>query len=777
MVKAKHLIHFSHSHTLTLYVAETDTNRIPPGWELSKCHLCSREAIDSIYGCKQCGLFIHDDCAKLRQFLTHPFHPQHVLTLYQYDYHIPAANASSSESEKKLLSCSACGKTCSNFIYHCAECKFYLGDYCMQIKPQSTGICHQIPENSQPHSLFICDTPSTAVNCSFCKKSLYNEKVYVCVHCKTSLDKSCYHLPRQIRHPFHSEHPMFLLRKSWGSFWGKPLKCNACSWSSDYGLEEYYYHCSECKFTLHDKCASLSPTSIKTKPSGELQIQPLSLSHSHPLIQCDKTTELVKSSCYGCDTRLEDSVFVCLECGILLDKACTELLPEISHPFHPLHPLILVEDIQKKNRFICRGCKRMSALFTYVCRKCDFYLDPRCAMIKPNMIKSKVHQHPLAFIKTKLSTSYDFSCNTCGGAFLNNFFQCVECEFGHHLECYPLLPQVIKHNCHCDPLRLTYSQIDENSDEDSDEEFYCSACEEIRDPRDPTYCCKKCLFVAHLNCVLPEIIRCIETESAKMELGTSLTTAIEEDGRDEDEEENEKEDEEEEKAKTDSTWATSKMAKELKAAIKNKIAEAGFTAKLGHKKNVTTPHEELVKETRALADEDLVTAEAAQQEIEIVQEKVAARDEDINIKKKVATSDEVVVKENFTTKDEEDMNRKKDSPPHKEIVGENINAEDELKNKISPRIEEMDKEKVIAQQESGIKKEVAAPYENTVKENVTVPDKDTIETKIATINGEIAALQIKLEELKGRRKQFLHSQCSVNKIIKHVIRKILAMDV
>lgn len=144
------------------------------------------------------------------------------------------------------------------------------------------------------------------------------------------------------------------------------------------------------------------------------------------------------------------------------------------------------------------------SLLTYVCTKCDFHIDPRCALAKPRMIESEAHLHPLAFLNTKLCRY--LSCNACGkSCYEKHVFQCADCDFGLHLKCYPLLPQVVKHSCHCDPLTLTYSRIEEVPEADSDEEFYCYACEEARDPDDPTYYCNECPFVAHVDCVISEV--------------------------------------------------------------------------------------------------------------------------------------------------------------------------------------------------------------------------------------------------------------------------------
>ncbi|KAL3497553.1 hypothetical protein ACH5RR_040285 [Cinchona calisaya] len=595
-----------------------------------------------IYGCKKCRFFIHWLCSRLKQQLNHPFHPQHALSLYVYDDH----NAS---SEKKLPpSCNACGITCSSHIYHCAECKFYLDDSCIKIMCQLNNALP--PKSNHPHPLVRCSGPDKeecTFSCSLCGKEISENTIFcVCFECKKIMDISCSHLPQQIRHPFHIEHTLDYSTEVYAQ---KDFKCNACSWSK----KEFYMHssfiCSQCDFRLHESCASLIPVSSNTSPDKELQYQPLITQyHDHPLIECYSQDRYHGLTCSGCNLYVKGSIFVCLKCNILLDKYCTELLPQIRHPFHPTHPLSLFQNIKKKQHFECRGCKETTYFFTYVCWKCNFHLHPRCAMIRaPRLIKSAVHQHPLAFLKTKLIEV--LLCNTCRGPCENNFFQCLECKFGLHLECHPELPKVIKHSCHCDPLTLAYSRIQEIPDDDIDHmEFYCYACEEIRDPDDPTYYCKDCPFVAHLHCVMSEIVYHIETKpvNANMELSKS-----------------------------------GEYIEEFQDKIQTNSTEV--------------PNDEKAKERVIAIDE------------EIIKENIVAQDEDIISRKKFAKLDEETAKEKFSPINEDNIN-KKVTASQKEIVEEKIAAEDTLMKKVPGSHQKIVVENVTKQDKDAIKNEIAA---------------------------------------------------------------------
>ena len=283
---------------------------------VSKVHKISGREISPIYGCKECGFFVHKSCAELPQELSHPFHPQHVLCLQEV-----AAVQEPSDDDDWKLQCYACGiDTTSSYIYHCSHCKFTLDFSCIQLKP-SNKYEAQTAQNSHHHPLFVCNKVNTSyvdddfkLPCSFCH-SLFSpmQKICVCLHCKNLLHESRA-LPPEIIHPFHLEHPLVILRKE--------FKCNACC-----RTRTAVFHCSRCQFSLDLDCATLLPTTRNSESDDHSHS-----SHCHPLIQCDDIKKS-KFYCSGCGSSISDSnsIFVCLQCGILLDKSCTELPQEITH--------------------------------------------------------------------------------------------------------------------------------------------------------------------------------------------------------------------------------------------------------------------------------------------------------------------------------------------------------------------------------------------------------------------------------------------------------------
>ncbi|CAL5355878.1 unnamed protein product [Camellia sinensis] len=111
--------------------------------------------------------------------------------------------------------------------------------------------------------------------------------------------------------------------------------------------------------------------------------------------------------------------------------------------------------------------------------------------------KFEFHEHPLAlFNKTR------FRCSRCSCGKCCAMLRCVLCGFNIHVHCVPILPDTIKGRCHRHPLTLTYSPIRDHPDEDETAELYCDDCEELRYLIDPTYYCKECHYVAHVECMI-----------------------------------------------------------------------------------------------------------------------------------------------------------------------------------------------------------------------------------------------------------------------------------
>ncbi|KAA8517965.1 hypothetical protein F0562_015439 [Nyssa sinensis] len=229
-----------------------------------------------------------------------------------------------------------------------------------------------------------------------------------------------------------------------------------------------------------------------------MEIQPCT--HPHPLKPCEKKPV---DSCSGCERPLFGKVYGCTPCDFFLHKSCAELPPKIhQHPFHPQHPLTLLPRVPLDAmpvRFWCDACSKTCRSFIFRCQDCAFNLDLECALLKPTL-KCQLHEHPLAFFK---NLALDNKCKVCEADCNASVLRCVYCSVSFHIQCVVTLPQKVLLSCHSDPLILTDSLAEDNSDE-----FTCDACEQKGKPGHNLYYCAEedCKFIAHVYCAVSEVL-------------------------------------------------------------------------------------------------------------------------------------------------------------------------------------------------------------------------------------------------------------------------------
>ncbi|CAL5411125.1 unnamed protein product [Camellia sinensis] len=220
----------------------------------------------------------------------------------------------------------------------------------------------------------------------------------------------------------------------------------------------------------------------------------------HPLTLLDD--ELTDGErCNECGLQISGPAFTCTPCKFFIHKSCSELPSQIHHPLHPDHPLTLSNPPSPPSFngiFVCELCLNIRDGFSFYCAECHFALDSRCALHIPFTIQHAAHEHPLSLVFSKFYKTC-VSCNTKTGI----FYECTVpgCSLSSiapttlDFDC-ALLPAKMKHIYHRHPLQLTLL----HSEDDSDEEYYCDACENLRNPNGLFYCCAECEFVAHTSC-------------------------------------------------------------------------------------------------------------------------------------------------------------------------------------------------------------------------------------------------------------------------------------
>ncbi|KAL3537284.1 hypothetical protein ACH5RR_000650 [Cinchona calisaya] len=179
----------------------------------------------------------------------------------------------------------------------------------------------EVKHFSHPHALKLIEIQETAPKiCSGCEDDLTGS-AYSCIEsqCNFNLHKSCFELPREIRHKSHLDHPLALLAKPPSQYTDGQFACNACLHNG----AAFVYNCATCSFDLHVECVSL-PESI-IRPDHK---HPLKLFYSNPVPKAEGQQE-VTFICDVCQKTVHEMawIYYCHECdfGTHLECAAYEV--------------------------------------------------------------------------------------------------------------------------------------------------------------------------------------------------------------------------------------------------------------------------------------------------------------------------------------------------------------------------------------------------------------------------------------------------------------------
>ncbi|KAK8307931.1 hypothetical protein V6Z11_D02G019600 [Gossypium hirsutum] len=256
--------------------------------------------------------------------------------------------------------------------------------------------------------------------------------------------------------------------------------------------------------------------------------------HQHPLLLILNQDQLIQNQsgvthCSRCGEKVSAPCFCCAEhCGFYLHKVCAEAPLELNHPFHPHHPLLLLQNAPySSGRYICNfcdkgelehvalhdplistengdkklkdvskcfGCREPLANYTHFSPYCGFNLHKKCAKIpfKLNHVCHRKHPLVLQFNSKRLS------CKVCQVPRRRGFvYGCSPCKFVVHIECASQSSlQVIKNTNHEHLFTLFLRQVP----------FTCDACG--TEGNHVSYTCGTCSILIHKNCIsLPRIIK------------------------------------------------------------------------------------------------------------------------------------------------------------------------------------------------------------------------------------------------------------------------------
>ncbi|KAL5562913.1 hypothetical protein UlMin_032660 [Ulmus minor] len=247
--------------------------------------------------------------------------------------------------------------------------------------------------------------------------------------------------------------------------------------------------------------------------------------HDRPMTLVERNDGVI-IDCFACQLPWSSGpAYTCQQsCQNILHKECAELPQKIEHSsLHPHHPLKL----QISGPRSCNACYKRNYWVMFQCEECTFNLCPDCAFLFPT-VRWRRHNHPL-FLLEKTYRNVDQNCNVCRISYEKQqqvkvkdevhhtrslLFRCmeIECDLNIHFLCGPL-PRTIKHECHVHTLILVDSiKYDDSND------YYCDICEETRDEQFRAYFCTMCKYVAHIHCVLDEVLKALKGEQRDVEL-------------------------------------------------------------------------------------------------------------------------------------------------------------------------------------------------------------------------------------------------------------------
>ncbi|XP_057476697.1 uncharacterized protein LOC130764454 [Actinidia eriantha] len=509
----------------------------------SRCFVCLQSVSGYNYRCSDCNFFIHIACLKLPVQSLHPLHQNHPLSLLTNPPH------TSSHNSPQIL-CNYCKILCSGFTYHCALCSYSLHLNCALKQNTSKLEIHNHPLTFFPSPFggfesFRCNI-CAALGYGFC---------LACKVCDFVIHLECSTHPVTVKSPRHRHQLSLASVRSIDDGSGEFYCDLVCEGKVNPKASVYY--CAECNYMAHLECLSfvpkphlkfsykdvdvnsfgtfherrhetgqsdnihglIEPQIGQTEDDGitkmrqhfsELRIVEKAqsnqrselkhFSHQHPLTlsnDCKNPT----ISCEACCEKISSPslAYSCDQCNYFLHRWCGELPQNITHRLHPAHTLTLLTRWRPRV-FMCKACDGLCDDFTfaYTCEPCEFNLHPMCASM-PSTLHNEIHQHPLIFSRKKPhSVKCKACCEYCS---TGTVFECEECSLVLDFKC-ATLPYKIRHKCHVDPLFFAFVPV---KDDDSDE-FYCDACEQLRDPKHWVYYCADCEYSAHMNCVVSELL-------------------------------------------------------------------------------------------------------------------------------------------------------------------------------------------------------------------------------------------------------------------------------
>ncbi|MBA0753471.1 hypothetical protein Gogos_000134 [Gossypium gossypioides] len=388
--------HFSHEHPLE-FIEEHNLKS-----EKANCSGCGEQVSGPSFSCTECGFYLDKKCFEASSEVNHPFHPYHNLKLLASPPYIGS-----------WAICAFCDRRCENFVYHCS-CKLDLHVKCALFsKTIAENKIGELEGVSQKDLLVSSENGSKELeetNCFACRKPLLDSP-FISFDSRFQLHKKCLHLPIEVNHLFHSQHPLVL------QFNSQRLPCQICQITQPRGL---VYCCSPCEFTLHIACVE-RPTTLD-----------LPCHREHSLVLQLNLKSLLCQICH--ETHDLSPAYYCSACKFGLHVKCVSPKPSIKGEIHE-HPFTL---FWRQVPFICDACGTSGDFISYICSPCGLIVHEKCISVQPIIKRFPRHGHPIShtFIHRKHEIK-SWKCRICYEEVNSKHgcYCCSDCNYIVHTNC------------------------------------------------------------------------------------------------------------------------------------------------------------------------------------------------------------------------------------------------------------------------------------------------------------------------------------------------------
>ncbi|KAH7857155.1 hypothetical protein Vadar_009667 [Vaccinium darrowii] len=383
------------------------------------------------------------------------------------------------------VSCYGCQQLISGPCYYCGECKrFVLHKVCAELPKEMKHPAH--PE----HQLYLLPSPpdypqsrysKSPCECGGCRQPC-ESFTYNCSLCKFDIDIMCALMVHKIEHECH-HHPLTPLQ------WPSLFLCNACGTRH----EGTSFKCSTCKFWVNQKCASL-PRTMRVGDHDHL----LSLTYSFPYERFK-----FRSYCKVCYKEIKrvNWAYCCADCKYFVHLNCLTSKPELGS--------FQITQIYGKGKSIIEYMEpnlfltwpdESTSLMAHFVKAIGLHMEEIGLQEKSEKL-TKVyhvgHHHPVFLVDKEIDDESSagrklIACNGCAQPVSAPFYHCSKCNFILH-DCCAEIPVKLEHLIHPDHPLLLNRWPSKCSGL-----LICQVC--YRSCNGVSYGCVECDFFLHLDC-------------------------------------------------------------------------------------------------------------------------------------------------------------------------------------------------------------------------------------------------------------------------------------